>query len=126
MEKGGNKMTLIINYENCIEPFIIKKASNEVILHHIGLQLKYSAEHINSINIINESQGKKLQGMRNNDILMLTVKDLRDILNVSLSQAYGLVNASGFPSIKIGGRILVEKQALEAWLKKNQGRKFAI
>ena len=64
--------------------------------------------------------------MQENNIVMLTVKDIQAIFNISLTQAYGLTNAKGFPSIRIGGRILVEKRALEKWLIKNEGRKIAL
>jgi len=60
------------------------------------------------------------------DIVMYSVKDIRNIFKCSSSQAYSLVNANGFPSIRIGGKILVEKNALENWLYKNQGKKIAI
>ena len=56
------------------------------------------------------------------DITMYTVKDIKRIFKCSLTQAYNLVNASGFPSIRIGGRIMVEKSALEKWLDKNKGK----
>ena len=65
--------------------------------------------------------------MQNDDrIVMYSVKDLRDIFGFSLTQAYSLVNAHGFSSIKIGGRILVEKRALEKWLQKNEGKKILL
>jgi hypothetical protein len=37
-----------------------------------------------------------------------------------------LVNASGFSSIRIGGKIVVEKKALENWLEKNKGKRVAL
>jgi len=61
-----------------------------------------------------------------NDIIIYSVKDIKTIFGFSLTQAYGLMKANGFPSIRVGGRIVVEKSALEKWLKKNEGRKFAL
>lgn len=57
-----------------------------------------------------------------NDITMYTVQDIRRIFRCSLPQAYDLVNAGGFPSIRIGGKILTEKRALESWLDANRGK----
>ena len=57
-----------------------------------------------------------------NDIIMYTVQDIRRIFRCSLPQAYDLVNAGGFPSIRIGGKILTEKRALENWLDTNRGK----
>jgi excisionase family DNA binding protein len=57
-----------------------------------------------------------------NDIIMYTVKDIRNIFKCGLKQAYELVNASGFPSIRIGRKILVERSALENWLARNRGK----
>jgi len=58
----------------------------------------------------------------NSEIIMYTVWDIRRIFRCSLPQAYDLVNSSGFPSIRIGGKILTEKRALENWLDLNKGR----
>ena len=64
--------------------------------------------------------------VESNDIIIYTVKDLPNIFKCSLSQAYNLVNASGFPVIRIGGKILVEKRALESWIAKNKGKRIAL
>jgi len=64
--------------------------------------------------------------MQNNDIVMFSVKDIRDMFKCSLSQAYGIVNSNGFPSIRLGGKILIEKKALENWLEKNKGKKVFL
>jgi len=64
--------------------------------------------------------------MENTNIVMYTVKDLVGIFKFSLTQAYGLVKASGFPSVRIGGKYMVEKTALENWLDKNRGKKIAL
>ena len=61
-----------------------------------------------------------------NDIIMYTVKEVKNIFRCSLTQAYELVNTKGFPSIKIGGKILTEKKALESWLDRNRGKAVAI
>ena len=64
--------------------------------------------------------------MSSDDIVMYTVKDLCGIFRCSLTQAYSIVHANGFPSIRIGGKILVEKRALEQWLEKSKGRKILL
>ena len=72
---------------------------------------------------------KKFDGCDNgesNDIIMYTVKDIKSIFKCSLPQAYDLVNANGFPSIRIRGKILTEKRALENWLDKNKGRVISL
>jgi len=57
---------------------------------------------------------------------MYTVKDIQIIFRCSLSQAYALVHARGFPSMKIGRKILVEKKALEKWIDKNRGNHIIL
>jgi hypothetical protein len=70
-------------------------------------------------------RGETILTMPNHDdIIMYTVKDIRHIFKCGLKQAYELVNASGFPSIRIGGKILVEKSALESWLARNRGKRI--
>lgn len=60
------------------------------------------------------------------ELVMYNVKDIQRIFNCGINQAYQIVNASGFPSIRVGGKILTEKNALEKWVLKNQGNKIII
>jgi len=55
------------------------------------------------------------------DIVLYTIKDIRRIFSCSETQAYNIAKANGFPSIRIGGKIYVEKGALLSWLDKNVG-----
>ena len=57
---------------------------------------------------------------------LYTVKEIKNIFKCGQKQAYEIVNANGFPSIRIGGKILVERKALEDWLSKNKGKSVAI
>jgi len=59
-------------------------------------------------------------------IIMYTVNDLQKIFKSSRTTIYKLVGSDGFPSIKIGGKILTEKTALEKWIEKNRGKTFII
>lgn len=49
--------------------------------------------------------------------LVYSVSELAGVLNVGLPTAQNLVHVKGFPKLKIGGRYLIPKQALEDWLK---------
>ena len=60
--------------------------------------------------------------MQSNDIVIYNVKDIQNIFHCGKNQAYELVKADGFPSMRIGGKIVVEKNALENWFTKNRGR----
>lgn len=57
---------------------------------------------------------------------MLTVKDLQRELNIGRDSAYALMRAKAFPSIKIGRRYFVSKEALARWLERYQGRQFIM
>ena len=59
-------------------------------------------------------------------IILYTVKDIGQIFKCGTKHAYEIVNTKGFPSIKIGGRFLVEKKALEKWLADNKGRSVIV
>ena len=54
--------------------------------------------------------------------LMLSVPDLTEVLGISRAGAYELVKSEGFPSLHIGNRVLVPKEALIAWIKANTNR----
>lgn len=60
------------------------------------------------------------------DIIMYTVKDIQKIFKCSQAHAYELVNANGFPSIRIGAKILIEKTALQKWITKNLGKSVLL
>lgn len=49
-----------------------------------------------------------------------TPPDVAAYLGLSQSGAYNLFHAEGFPSFKIGSRLLVTKKAFEQWLEKQQ------
>ena len=49
--------------------------------------------------------------------LVLNVEDIADTLMIGRNKAYNLVNSEGFPSIRIGRKILVPKDEFEKWVK---------
>ena len=54
--------------------------------------------------------------MQNNN-QFYTVTDIKNILTIGTNQAYNLVNSDGFPSLRIGRKILVPKDEFEKWVK---------
>lgn len=48
--------------------------------------------------------------------MMLTVSEMGKALGISRATAYELVRFRGFPSLKIGTRILVPKDKLIKWI----------
>ena len=48
--------------------------------------------------------------------LTLTVPEVGEVLGISRASAYELVRSKGFPSMKIGTRILVPKDKFLAWI----------
>ena len=57
---------------------------------------------------------------------MYTIKDLQQVLNIGHNTAYKLVKLKGFPTIKIGKKILVPEEGLIKWLKENTGNTINI
>lgn len=58
--------------------------------------------------------------------MFLTVKDLQSMLGIGRDRAYGLMHASGFPSIKIGGRYYVVPEELQKWIQRYTYREFKL
>jgi len=56
------------------------------------------------------------------DIVMYDSNDIQNIFKCGKRQTYELLNTHGFPSIRIGAKFYVEKNALNRWLTQNQGR----
>lgn len=46
----------------------------------------------------------------------LTVEETAEYLNIGRKTAYELVNSKGFPSFRIGKRILVNVEKLNEWI----------
>lgn len=51
-----------------------------------------------------------------NTRIAISVQELGKRLGVSRAKAYELVKSAGFPSIRLGGRILVPAVQLEGWI----------
>ena len=47
---------------------------------------------------------------------VLSVPEAADVLGVSISNMYRLVKIKGFPTIRVGKRLLVSAAGLERWI----------
>lgn len=52
----------------------------------------------------------------------MTVTETAEMLGISRNNAYQLVRAGRIPSVRLGRRLLIPRQALEAWLVKEATR----
>lgn len=59
-------------------------------------------------------------------MILLTTRDLQKFLKIGRDRAYALMRSQSFPSIKIGARYYVTKEALEEWLRKYAYREFKL
>ena len=50
------------------------------------------------------------------DKTTMSVKELADNLGISLPKAYQLVKQPGFPTIRVGARILIPLDAFKEWM----------
>ena len=48
--------------------------------------------------------------------LLLNVKQLANLLGVSDSSVYELIQEDGFPSLRIGKRIVIPQEELRVWI----------
>lgn len=55
--------------------------------------------------------------------LMLNVVQVAAVLGISRAGAYELVHSEGFPTLKIGSRIVVPKDKLWEWIDANTAQK---
>lgn len=53
------------------------------------------------------------------DKTTMSVQELAAEMGISLSKAYELVKESGFPTIRVGTRILIPTEAYKEWLLRN-------
>lgn len=54
------------------------------------------------------------------------VNEIKKIFSCGKNTAYDIMNSSGFPSIRVGRKIFVEKEEFEKWLQKNAGKRIKI
>ena len=52
---------------------------------------------------------------------MLTAAELAGALGISRAGAYALLRRKGFPTLRIGKRLMVPKDKLAAWIDQNTG-----
>ena len=50
---------------------------------------------------------------------MLTATELAGALGISRAGAYTLIHSKGFPTLRIGKRLMVPKDKLSAWIDRN-------
>lgn len=55
--------------------------------------------------------------------LMLSVPEVAAVLGISQAGAYELVRTDGFPSLKVGSRIVVPKEKFIDWIDENTAKK---
>ena len=55
--------------------------------------------------------------------LMLSVPEVAAALGISQAGAYELVRTNGFPSLKVGSRIVVPKEKFIEWIDENTAKK---
>lgn len=55
--------------------------------------------------------------------LTLNAEQVAQYLNISRAGAYALLHSEGFPSIRIGKRMLVQRDAFLCWLDEQQRKK---
>lgn len=53
--------------------------------------------------------------------ITLTAGDIQRILGISRAGAYNLLSSQGFPTLRIGGRIVVPKEQFIRWMDRNTG-----
>ena len=58
------------------------------------------------------------------DPVLYNVNDIQRIFQIGRSKAYQLLSSSGFPTIKLNKKLLVEKSKLEEWIAKNCGKTY--
>ena len=55
--------------------------------------------------------------------LFLNAKTLAEVLGIAPSSAYELMHEKGFPVLKVGNRLLVEKDRFREWIERSTGGK---
>ena len=54
--------------------------------------------------------------------LFLSAQNVADVLGVSISSAYELMHEDGFPSLRIGNRLVIPKENFRQWVESKVGK----
>ena len=54
--------------------------------------------------------------------LFLSAQNVADVLGVSISSAYELMHEDGFPSLRIGNRLVIPKDHFRKWVEEHVGK----
>ena len=54
--------------------------------------------------------------------LMLSVPEMAAAMGISRAGAYELARSEGFPALRVGTRIVIPKDELREWMKRNMGK----
>ena len=65
---------------------------------------------------------KKENGMDNSNIVMYNIDDIQRIFGIGRTRAYQLVSLSGFPALRLNKKVLIPKEKLDEWIRKNCGK----
>lgn len=57
--------------------------------------------------------------------MVLSALDVANALRISRAGAYDLLRSESFPTLKIGRRVVVSKEAFIQWIKENSGESNA-
>ena len=61
-----------------------------------------------------------------NNAIVYDVKGLQGRLGIGREAAYSLMRSQGFPSIRIGNKYVVGKDAFVVWMKRNEGKRYTL
>lgn len=54
--------------------------------------------------------------------LFLNSETVAKLLGISISSSYELMHEKGFPSLRIGSRLIVPKEKFRAWVEESAGK----
>lgn len=54
--------------------------------------------------------------------LFLNAETVAQLLGISISSSYELMHEKGFPSLRIGSRLIVPKEKFRAWVEESIGK----
>lgn len=67
-----------------------------------------------------------MEAQESNKTKFITVNELMDILHIGNTLAYKLVNLDGFPSVKIGKKILIDENEMYLFMKQYVGSQINV
>ena len=100
------------------------KSLRNITIQNLKERKPLPLSNISAVPNVLRSSACKNCSFDNTAPVMYTVDDIQRIFSIGRTKVYQLMCSSGFPAIRLNKKLLVSKEKLEEWIRKNSGKTY--